>query len=134
VKFVLFEHAGSRPEYGILSGDAVFSLEDVLSGETAQEQLQDLITRNDILHPRRDTAVPLSEVRLLPPVPHPGKIVVTTAVYGPGSGSDRQQLLATLKSPESVIGPGETTELPTVDERWSFVPQARVGYCHSRSS
>lgn len=129
MKFVLFQHAGSRPTYGVLSDEGVFPLEDVLSGETAQEQLQDLIaTRIETLRPRSDTPVPLAEGRLLPPVPQPGKIVVTTAVYGPGSADgERQQLLATIKSAESVIGPGGTAQLPTVDERWSFVPQAGLG-------
>jgi 2-keto-4-pentenoate hydratase/2-oxohepta-3-ene-1,7-dioic acid hydratase in catechol pathway len=53
--------------------------------------------------------------------------VVTTAVYGSGSADNRQQLLATLKSAESVIGPGETVRLPSAGEGWSFAPQAGLG-------
>ena len=33
----------------------------------------------------------------------------------------------TLKSPESVIGPGETVRLPNVDPTWEFVPRAMLG-------
>jgi 2-keto-4-pentenoate hydratase/2-oxohepta-3-ene-1,7-dioic acid hydratase in catechol pathway len=33
----------------------------------------------------------------------------------------------TLKSAESVIGPGETIQLPDVGEEWQFVPEAELG-------
>jgi 2-keto-4-pentenoate hydratase/2-oxohepta-3-ene-1,7-dioic acid hydratase in catechol pathway len=61
------------------------------------------------------------------PVPWPGKILCSTAVYAPEAAAQRQQLLMTLKSAESVIGPGETIRLPDVSEPWTFVPQAALG-------
>jgi 2-keto-4-pentenoate hydratase/2-oxohepta-3-ene-1,7-dioic acid hydratase in catechol pathway len=72
-------------------------------------------------------ARPLRDARLLPPVAWPGKIVVTTATYGEITDAP-PQLLATLKSPESVVGPNGTVHLPEVDAgAWQFVPQAMLG-------
>jgi 2-keto-4-pentenoate hydratase/2-oxohepta-3-ene-1,7-dioic acid hydratase in catechol pathway len=125
MKFVLFERSGMPATYGVLSGDMVCPLEDPLIDDTPQEQLQQLVDSFDTIRPRLGTAIPLAQVRLLPPVPQPGKIVVTTATYG--VSAPPQQLLATLKSAESVIGPGETVRLPAVDASWEFVPQASLG-------
>jgi len=125
MKLVLFQGGGSKPSYGVLNSDNVVPF-DALTGESPQDQLQQLIEHFDALRERLDRpAIPLSEVRLLPPVPWPGKIVVTTATYG---GAPAQALLlATLKSAESVIGPGDTVRLPAVDQSWQFVPQAMLG-------
>jgi 2-keto-4-pentenoate hydratase/2-oxohepta-3-ene-1,7-dioic acid hydratase in catechol pathway len=59
-------------------------------------------------------------MRLLAPLPRPSKILCATG----GSG---QPLLMTLKSAESVIGPGETIQLPDVSDDWHFVPEAELG-------
>ncbi|MBV9170193.1 MAG: fumarylacetoacetate hydrolase family protein [Chloroflexi bacterium] len=126
MKFVLFERSGTTPAYGILRGEAILPLEGTLTGDTPQEQLRQLINSADTARPRQDAAaLPLAQVRLLPPVPAPGKIVVTTATYG--ASAPAQQLLATLKSAESVVGPEDTVRLPAVDSRWQFVPQASLG-------
>ena len=130
MKFVLLGLEGSA-NYGLHTGDRVLPLGELLHGDTPQEQLQDLIDSFDTLRPRLDAlsasgaSIPLSEVRMLPPVPRPGKIVVTTATYG--VSAPPPQLLATLKSAESVVGPGETVRLPEVDAKWHFVPQASLG-------
>lgn len=73
--------------------------------------------------------IPMTEVQLLPPLPRPGKILCSTATYGggPGNGGERPQLLLTLKSAESVIGPGQTVQLPDVGEQWQFQPEAELG-------
>ena len=131
MKFVLFERSGAGPGYGIVSGESVFPLEQLLIGETPQEQLQYLIDSFDALRPRLETllatggSIPLSELRLLPRVPRPSKIVLTTATYD--ASAQTPALLATLKSAESVIGPGGVVQLPEVDDRWQFVPQAALG-------
>ncbi len=103
----------------------------MLDGDTPQERLHHLIDSFDSLRPRMtelpatQSPVVLDSVRLSPPVPSPGKILVTTARYGPDA--EPQPLLATLKSPESVIGPGDTVHLPDVDSSWQFVPRAMLG-------
>src|SRR5579864_51523 len=125
MKLVLFEHSGSAATYGAVRGDTVVPLNVDSIADSPQEQLERLIEAADALRPRNETGVPLAKVRLLPPVPWPGKIVVTTATYG--ASAPAQQLLATLKSAESVIGPEETVQLPEVTETWQFVPQAMLG-------
>jgi 2-keto-4-pentenoate hydratase/2-oxohepta-3-ene-1,7-dioic acid hydratase in catechol pathway len=128
VKIVLFDHAGAPATYGALTGDGnIASFESPLAGDSPQEQLEHLIDNFAAVRPRQDGAISASEVRLLPPVPWPGKIVCTTAVYASGAAAERQQLLATLKSPESVIGPSGTVRLPDVGTNWQFVPQAALG-------
>jgi 2-keto-4-pentenoate hydratase/2-oxohepta-3-ene-1,7-dioic acid hydratase in catechol pathway len=69
----------------------------------------------------------LEEVQLLPPLPRPGKILCSTASYGAEAGAERAPLLLTLKSAESVIGPGQTVQLPAVGDEWQFVPEAELG-------
>lgn len=125
MKIVLFEGAGTPASYGILRDQTVFPLQNTPIGETPQEQLRQLIGSSDAAKPREDAGIPLARVHLLPPVPRPGKIVVTTAIYG--ASEPAPPLLATLKSAESVVGPGETVRLPAVDASWQFVPQAALG-------
>jgi hypothetical protein len=63
------------------------AFDDLLDGDTPQDRLQHLIDAFDTLRPRlADLAatvspVALGSVRLLPPVPWPGKILITTASY-----------------------------------------------------
>lgn len=132
MKFVLFERAGAPAEYGVLRDDTVFSLERPLVGETPRQQLQQLIETSSGVRPRSDAGIPLAQVRLLPPVPWPGKIVVTTATYA--ASAEKHQLLATLKSAESVVGPDATVRLPSVDATWQFVPQAMLGIVMRRAA
>jgi 2-keto-4-pentenoate hydratase/2-oxohepta-3-ene-1,7-dioic acid hydratase in catechol pathway len=130
MKFVLIEHSGTT-SYALLTAEGVVPLDG--GSDTPQDQLQYLIDSLDTLRPRfsdlaaTGSPIPLGQVRLLPPVPQPGKILVATATYGPRTDAP-PQLLATLKSAESVIGPDETVRLPDVDAAaWQFVPQAMLG-------
>ena len=125
MKLVLFETPGAPARFGMLDGQGVTPI-DTLEGDTPQEKLLQLI---EIWHPDiagTTTPISLTSVRLLPPVPWPGKILVTTARFGTDT-PEPQPLLATLKSPESVIGPGDTIHLPDADSSWQFVPQAMLG-------
>jgi 2-keto-4-pentenoate hydratase/2-oxohepta-3-ene-1,7-dioic acid hydratase in catechol pathway len=131
MKVVLFD-TGEGPRYGLLTPGGVMSLETELEADEPQAMLERLIADFPTLQPRLaalDTRpIPLDTVRLLPPVPRPGKILVTTATYGPDAPEQKQQLLATLKSPESVVGPNGTVHLPEVDAgAWQLVPRAMLG-------
>ncbi len=89
------------------------------------ERFEDL--RSDLERQVATTDVtPLAEVQLLPPLPRPGKILCSTATYA-GPPAERPQLLFTLKSAESVIGPGQSIQLPDVGDAWQFQPQAELG-------
>jgi 2-keto-4-pentenoate hydratase/2-oxohepta-3-ene-1,7-dioic acid hydratase in catechol pathway len=134
VKLVLFERStGTTAAYGVLTPAGVVPLEVPTEADSPQAMLHELIDGFDSLRPRLEalttsgTAIPLDAVRLLPPVPRPGKMLVTTAVYGPDAAAQPQQLLMTLKSAESVVGSGDTVRLPAVDAAWQFVPQAALG-------
>jgi 2-keto-4-pentenoate hydratase/2-oxohepta-3-ene-1,7-dioic acid hydratase in catechol pathway len=134
VRLVLIEHAATTT-YALLTGNGAVPLTGALNGlfDSPQAELEYLIEAFDVLRPRLEeraassTAIPLTQVRLLPPVPRPGKILITTATYG-AHADPPPQLLATLKSAESVVGPGDTVQLPDVDaDTWQFVPQAMLG-------
>jgi 2-keto-4-pentenoate hydratase/2-oxohepta-3-ene-1,7-dioic acid hydratase in catechol pathway len=132
MKLVLFKGSASDAGYGVLTPRGVISLEDVIATDEPQAMLEELATRLDELRPRLDalaasgTAIPLDSAPLLPPVPRPGKILISTATYGERIESP-PPLLMTLKSAESVIGPGDTVRLPDVDSSWQFVPQTMLG-------
>jgi 2-keto-4-pentenoate hydratase/2-oxohepta-3-ene-1,7-dioic acid hydratase in catechol pathway len=68
-----------------------------------------------------------SEVQLQPPLPRPGKILCSTATYNASRAAERRQLLFTLKSAESVIGPGQSIQLPDAGVEWQFQPEAELG-------
>jgi len=130
VKLVLFE-AGASPSWGLLTDHGVASLGDVATGHSPQSALATLIDNFDAVRPRLESLqarnpTPLESVRLLAPVPRPGKILCTTAVYG--SSDEKRQLLLTLKSAESVVGPDDTVRLPVTagGTQWEFVPQAAL--------
>jgi 2-keto-4-pentenoate hydratase/2-oxohepta-3-ene-1,7-dioic acid hydratase in catechol pathway len=118
MRLVTFEDADHVAKPGILTQRAVVSLGHVASS------LVDVIDRFEELRSSLERlasdATPLEGVRLMAPLPRPGKILCTT-------GGNGQPLLMTLKSAESVIGPGETIQLPDVGEEWQFVPEAELG-------
>jgi 2-keto-4-pentenoate hydratase/2-oxohepta-3-ene-1,7-dioic acid hydratase in catechol pathway len=134
VKLVVWEPAsGGAPSIGLLTKRGVVSLADLVPAATTPQlamqsvidqfpavrrQLEDMVTQVE--------ALPLDSVRLLAPLPRPGKILCSTATYGPGQ-AERTPLLMTLKSAESVIGPGATIELPDVSPDWQFLPEVELG-------
>jgi 2-keto-4-pentenoate hydratase/2-oxohepta-3-ene-1,7-dioic acid hydratase in catechol pathway len=135
VKLVVFASssaAGASGRLGVLAERGVVPIDQLLSGEEPQAALEQLIDAFETLKPRLEAlardgdALALEDVRLLPPVPRPGKILCTTAVYA-RLAPPPQQLLMTLKSAESVVGPGELIHLPAVGPDWAFVPQATLG-------
>ena len=117
MKLVLFDDF--RP--GVLDGDVVFPIDELLDLDRAappQDRIVDVIARFPALRPAIEAhvaagaPVPLSEVRLRPPLPRPGKIICARANYREGSDREPWPMDAFLKSPEAVIGPGDTVVLP----------------------
>jgi 2-keto-4-pentenoate hydratase/2-oxohepta-3-ene-1,7-dioic acid hydratase in catechol pathway len=128
MKLVLFSRQGSysTPSAGILSERGVIALEGYAALEPLIDRFAELRAE---LERQTTSATPLvlQEVQLLPPLPRPGKILCSTAVYGAESGAERAPLLLTLKSAESVIGPGQSVKLPAVGDAWQFVAEAELG-------
>jgi 2-keto-4-pentenoate hydratase/2-oxohepta-3-ene-1,7-dioic acid hydratase in catechol pathway len=127
MKFVLFTHGGSSsPTVGVLIDRRVVPLNDFSSVEALIDSFASV--RADLERQAQSAApLTLAEVHLLPPLPRPGKILCSTATYGGEPGAERAPLLLTLKSAESVIGPGQTVRLPAVGDEWQFVPEAELG-------
>jgi 2-keto-4-pentenoate hydratase/2-oxohepta-3-ene-1,7-dioic acid hydratase in catechol pathway len=121
VKLVLFTRGDTTsPQAGVLTDGGIVPLR----GYTSLVPVIDNFA--EVGRAVTDAApVPLAEVQLLAPLPRPGKIICSTCVYG--SESDKAPLLLTLKSAESVIGPGQTVQLPMVSGKWTFVPEAELG-------
>lgn len=121
MKLVLFTVHGGSPTAGVLRADGVVPLPD-FEGPLALHGVIDHFAeiRSD------GAAIPLDRVQLQAPLPRPGKIVCSTATYG-AVQAERTPLLLTLKSAESVIGPGQNVRLPEVGPEWTFVPEAELG-------
>src|SRR5438067_402168 len=105
MKLVLFEATDGQQSPGLLTHRGVVRVADA---ETLEQIIDSFDERRADLErlAREATAMPLDKVRLLAPLPKPGKILCSTAAYG--ANGDAAPLLMTLKSAESVIGPGET--------------------------
>ena len=117
MKLVLFDDY--RP--GVLDGDVVWPIDELVGLDPAtrpQDRIVDIIERFPELRPvieghlATDSKVALDQIRLRPPLPRPGKIICARANYREGSDREPWPMDAFLKSPEAVIGPGDTVVLP----------------------
>ena len=107
---------------GVLKGDAVVDVSDVVRGipHTGPHNLiSGLIERfGEYRQPlqelvERERGVPVSQVRIRPPLPRPGNIVCMAVNYmEDGTRSEPAPINAFLKSPNAVIGDGDTMVLP----------------------
>jgi 2-keto-4-pentenoate hydratase/2-oxohepta-3-ene-1,7-dioic acid hydratase in catechol pathway len=89
-------------------------------GGSAQLTLENIIINWQLLRPRLErlaegaSAMPLTSVRLRSPVPRPGKVLNGRGNFMEGVPIEPVRPLSTFfKSPDAVIGPGDTIELPT---------------------
>ncbi len=135
MKIVLFQPAqDGEPRLGLLTDRGIVDIAEVVpTGRTPRGSIQRLIDGFDALRPALERltanghALPAESVRLLPPLPRPGKILCSTGGYGARSEGDLKPLLLTLKSADAVVGPGDAIVLPATDEPWSFYPEAELG-------
>ncbi len=132
MKLVLFRH-GDAVKPGLLRDDGVIDAASVVpSAYTPQLTMVGLIDNFDRLKPALDdliktaTAVPLADVKLLPPLPRPGKIVCCIANYWENAQRDARPLNMFMKNPDAVIGPGDTIQLPDFTEPWAFMHEAEL--------
>ena len=91
-----------------------------LQGGSPQLLLENIIVNFQLLRPRlerleeRGKVIPLSEIRLRSPVPRPGKVLCGRGNFMEGFPVEPTRPLATFfKSPDAVIGPGDTIVLPS---------------------
>jgi 2-keto-4-pentenoate hydratase/2-oxohepta-3-ene-1,7-dioic acid hydratase in catechol pathway len=106
---------------GVLQGDSVVDVSAVVRDiphTGAHDLISGLIARFADYRGRlgdaaRGQGVPLSSVRIRPPLPRPTNIVCMAVNYmEDGTRSEPAPINAFLKSPGAIIGPGETMVLP----------------------
>jgi 2-keto-4-pentenoate hydratase/2-oxohepta-3-ene-1,7-dioic acid hydratase in catechol pathway len=111
---------------GVLQGDRVVDVHDVVKDiPRLQPQPQDLI--RGLLErfaeyrapleqaAARGPGVPVNQVRVRPPLPHPANIICMAVNYlEDGTRAEPAPINAFMKSPSAVIGHGDTMVLPDV--------------------
>lgn len=104
---------------GVLTGDTVVDISDIVGqiGVDIQSRVASLIQNWAELEPKvREAAsgsgVPLSSVRLRASVPKPGQLVCAAVNYIEKGRPEAGPFNGFLKPPTSIIGPGDTVELP----------------------
>jgi 2-keto-4-pentenoate hydratase/2-oxohepta-3-ene-1,7-dioic acid hydratase in catechol pathway len=108
---------------GVLNGNTVVDVSDVVRDiprAGPQDVIAGLIERFADYRGRLDNAaqnqgVPLSQVRIRPPLPRPSAIVCMAVNYmEDGTRTEPAPINAFLKTPSTVIGDGDTMVLPDV--------------------
>jgi 2-keto-4-pentenoate hydratase/2-oxohepta-3-ene-1,7-dioic acid hydratase in catechol pathway len=134
MKLVLFRSGGNGEALpGLLTGRGVVSIASaVTKSYTPQLTMQGIIDGFESLRPALErlaesgNAQPLDAVRLLPPLPRPGKILCCIANYWEHAQREPRALNMFLKNPDAVIGPGDTIVLPQFTEPWIFMHEAEL--------
>lgn len=117
MKLVLFDEY----KLGVLQDGRVLDAMEALEGQVfrrPQDLMEEVITRWDELKPRIEAAVQgkegvaVTEVILRAPVPKPSKLICAAVNYLEFGQREPAVLDAFLKSPNAVIGTGNTCELP----------------------
>lgn len=133
MRLVLFAMSGARPKPGAMVQSGVVDLSHLIpAGETAQLTMQALMAEFDSRRSRLEEAqrngevIPFDRIRLLPPLPRPGKIACCIGNYWEHARRDPTPLNMFLKNPDAVIGPGDTIELPNFTEPWIFMHEAEL--------
>src|SRR5579885_1934269 len=132
VKLVLFQTSAKGPILpGLLTERGVVDISRaVKKGYTPQLTMQGIIDGFSKLRKpleklaEKGKAIPLSKVRLKPPLPRPGKILACIANYWEHAQREARPLNMFMKNPDAVIGPGDTIVLPEYTVPWAFMHEA----------
>ncbi len=140
MKFVLFRDAaefrdvaGKKAAPGILTDRGVVDVSSLIPATIEpQAMMQAVIDSFQSL--KRDyeklsasgPATPLERVKLLPPLPRPGKILCCIGNYWEHAQREARPLNMFMKSPDAVIGPDDTIQLPDHTEPWIFMHEAEL--------
>jgi 2-keto-4-pentenoate hydratase/2-oxohepta-3-ene-1,7-dioic acid hydratase in catechol pathway len=118
---------------GLMAEGGIIDASDIASGENGQSIMCGVIDRFDTLRSELESFVasampmPLEAVKLLPPLPRPGKIVNCIANFWEHAQREARPLNMFMKNPDAVIGPGETVVLPNFTEPYAFMHEAELG-------
>lgn len=132
MKLVLFDDF----KLGVLQEERILDASSAVKGlgyHTPQELMQMVIGQWSTLQPQIQQAiagqsgVPLTQVRVRPPLPRPGQLVCLAGNYLEPQKPQRGEFNAFLKSPNSVIGHNDTVELcPAPASVFHFEPELAV--------
>lgn len=134
MKLVLFTTQGSAARAGILSDAGIIDASSLVADAPSPQMIMTgLIDNYDRLKPSLEALassaepLPLESVRLLPPLPRPGKIINCLANYWEHAQREARPLNMFMKNADAVIGPGDTVELPDFTEPYAFMHEAELG-------
>jgi 2-keto-4-pentenoate hydratase/2-oxohepta-3-ene-1,7-dioic acid hydratase in catechol pathway len=136
MKLVLYEHpVGSPLRPGLLRDEGVVDIAEAtahLLSHSPQQLMEQIIEHFEALRPQlervatRGRPLPLSQLRLWPPLPRPGKILCCIGNYWEHMQREARPLNMFLKNSDAVIGPGDTVVLPEFEEPWVFHHEAEL--------
>lgn len=133
MKLCLFKSSGDATvRLGLMVADGVIDASSLAAGPDGQAVMCSVIDRFDALRPELEAliaqggALDHAEVTLMAPLPRPGKIVNCLANYWEHAQREARPLNMFLKSPDAVIGPGETVVLPNFTEPYAFMHEAEL--------
>ena len=141
MKLVLFDDATGANRPGVLTDDgvidvtaAVSAAQDSMDGWGGQRLMEIIIETFDDLRPGIERAVAagpvidVSSIRLRAPLPRPSKILCCIGNYWEHAQLERdpRDLNMFLKSPDAVIGPGDTVHLPAWTSPYTYQHEAEL--------
>jgi 2-keto-4-pentenoate hydratase/2-oxohepta-3-ene-1,7-dioic acid hydratase in catechol pathway len=134
MRLALFEKSGATDVLpGVITDRGIVEVSDLVPrGHAPQATMTAIIDQFDRLRSKLEQrardgeAKALSEVRLRPPLPRPGKILACIANYWEHGALEARPLNMFLKSPDAVVGPGDTIVLPEFTEPWIFMHEAEL--------
>ena len=135
VRFAPASDANAAPRIGLLRADGVVDVSEVVAGlpaNTPQQQMESFIDAYDALRPQLEQAlaagpaVALDAVRLRAPLPRPSKMLCCIGNYWEHAEREARPLNMFLKSPDSVIGDGDTVVLPNNTSPYMFQHEAEL--------
>jgi 2-keto-4-pentenoate hydratase/2-oxohepta-3-ene-1,7-dioic acid hydratase in catechol pathway len=136
MKLVLYrrrDRDGASP--GLLTPRGVVDIAATVAapaGASPQAVMEYLIDRFEALRPALERlaaegeAVPADTVRLLPPLPRPGKILCCIGNYWEHAEREPKPLNMFLKNSDAVIGPDDRVVLPDFTDPWIFMHEAEL--------
>ncbi|HLH76947.1 MAG TPA: fumarylacetoacetate hydrolase family protein [Candidatus Binataceae bacterium] len=133
MKLVLFQTEQGEICPGLMTTRGIVNIAAAVPrGHTPELTMEGIINRFEELRPvlaeldSKGPALPSDRVRLLPPLPRPGKILCCIANYWEHAQREPRPLNMFLKNPDAVVGPGDTIRLPEFTEPWMFMHEAEL--------
>lgn len=137
MKLCLFESTDSpiTQALGAFTDEGVIDLTPALAGRafaSLQDRIVTVINEFDSLQPAFQDLIssgsphPNGSFRLRSPLPRPSKILCCIGNYWEHAQRNPRPLNMFLKSPDSVIGPGDTVVLPNTEDPWVFQHEAEL--------